>query len=577
MNFNVQTECRAVEDSLVALAANELDAELSAQLRAHVDDCANCQSSLAEIRRAGLLAGELKLVSPELDRYPEFLRRLAASEAQAAREIVLEGELVSSVGEVLALTPIKASMELKASEIQQAGAAAVIPLFGHRLIIRSGFGRGFDLQVSSRQNRELFHLSANSLAKAAAVVAGFGMFAALSLFALGMLVVWMVRQAAPTFSPPSAEQIHQQEPMPHLGERRLQNFGEQKLPWLQTVAGDGWALAMWKAGNQVQAGFIEPESGALSDPFILALPNLGTPAANEAAESRITDCSLATDGQSVVAVREQMGNVFVWHLQPSSNKPRAGISPMPIVIGSRAFQPAIAWAGDRYLVVWIEPDRNFPKLKMVELDRAGRPLQPAALTVAETESANLKVGTPSIVAQSGRALIVYQRQGNSLMARSWDSTAGMSEAPVELLRHKGQMINRPVLAAIGGKFLVCWGENYPEGSELRWGSVNPVGEVEKLQTLAVSRMPIISFDFKASGKEMSLIWSEAAEGGAQIFAQRYSPTGRALSRAINVTPSEIPPMAFAFANAEATTMVWHEARPIQMQSPVLSKRIKWND
>lgn len=565
MNSNVQTECRAVGDLLVALSAGELESELAAQLRAHLDECADCSYSLAGIHRAQQLAVELKLASPELDRYPEFLRRLSASEAKIASD----GESVESKSQIVLLATIPAKQDLALNAAPQTGAAAVIPLFGNRLIVRSGFGRGFDLQITSRQNRELFRLSANSLAKVAAVVAGFGLFAAASLAAVGLLIVWMFRHSPERSAPAQPEQAQQQPGQ--FNRPEAPNFQPQNLPWLQTVVGNNWTLATWRAGNQVQAGFVEPESGAVSDPFLLA----SAVADQRAAESRITDCAIATDGQSFVVVREQGSTLFAWHLRPSQEKPRSGISEPPLVIATRAFQPAIAWAGDRYLVVWIEPDPGFPKLKLLELGRDGHPLQPTAVTVAETKDANQKVGTPGIVAQSGKALIVYQMPGHSLMARLWDSAKGLSEAPYELLRYKGQMVNRPALAATGDKFYLCWGENFAEGAELRWAVVNAGGEVVKTQTLAVSRTPIIAFDFKLSGEEMALMWAEFAAGGGQIFAKRFSVAGQELSGAINVTPAEIPPVAFAFANSAGTAMVWHEARPKRTQLPVFGRRIEW--
>ncbi|MBS1787855.1 MAG: zf-HC2 domain-containing protein [Acidobacteria bacterium] len=564
MNAHDRTECRAVEDLLIALAAGELEAELDSQLRAHLDACADCRSSLAGIHRTQRFAAELKLASPELDRYPEFLRRLAASEAQAAKEI----ERVETNPQVISLAPVPAEQELAASATPQAGAAAVIPLFGNRLIVRSGFGRGFDLQISSRQNRELFRLSANSLAKAAAVLAGVGVFAATSLAALGLLVVWMFRHLPESSLPHQPEQAQQQPGQ--FNRPDAPNFQPQNLPWLQTVVGNNWTLAIWRAGNQVQAGFVKSESGELSDPFILASPSL-----DKRAESRITDCAFATDGQSFVVIREQGSTLFSWHLQPSREKPHSGISEPPLVIAAKAFQPAIAWTGDRYLVVWIEPDPGFPKLKLLELGRDGRPLQPTAMIVAETEDANQKVGTPGIVAQSGKALILYQMPGHSLMVRFWDSANGLSEAPYELLKYKGQMLNRPVLAATGDKFYLCWGENFPEGAELRLAVVNARGEVENVQTLSVSRTPLIAFDFKLSGEEIALMWAEFAAGGGQIFAKRFSVAGQELSGAMNVTPAEIPPVAFAFANSEGTAMVWHEALPKQTQLPVFGRRIEW--
>lgn len=566
MNAHDHTECRAVEDLLVALSAGELGAELALQLRTHLDSCADCRETLANIRRASQLAAELKLASPELDRYPEFLRRLAAKEAELA------GETVELNRQITALATINAGKELAANATPQAGAAAVIPLFGNKLVFRSGFGRGFDLQITSSQNRKLFHLSANSLAKAAAVVAGFGVFAATTLFAVGFMIVLLIRQwqnAGQHENP--QEQIRPQE---QFNDPRHTPPIPQNFPWLQTVAGDRSALALWKAGSQVQAGFIDGQGASIS--HSLTLLTLAQPQNRLLVEPRMTDCAIASDGQNFVAVREQFGNIFVWDLKPQANKQHLPVSERPIVISSKGVQPSIAWAGDRYLVVWIEPDPNLPKIKMIELGNDGRPLKSSAMTVAETERENEKLGTPSIAAQGGKAIIVYQKQGGVLLAKLWDSANGLSGSQVELLRQKGWMINRPVLSVAGDGYYFCLGENQPEGAELRVAKISFAGEVQKAQTLAVSRTQILTFDFRVSGEEMALIWSEAEIGGAQIFAQRFSLAGIAATAVVNLTPQGIAPLAFAFGDAEGNAMIWHEARPAEKQFPVAMRRIEWS-
>ncbi len=570
MNAHNQTECPAVEDLLVALSAGELESELALQLRAHLDSCADCHETLAKISRANQLAAGLKLASPELDRYPEFLRRLAAKEAELSAE--LAGEPVELNHQITALAPINAGKELAASATPQAGAAAVIPLFGNKLVFRSGFGRGFDLQIISSQNRELFHLSANSLAKAAAVVAGFGVFAATTLFAVGFMVVLLVRQwqnAGQHENP--QEQIRPQE---QFNDPRHAPPIPQNFPWLQTVAGGRSALALWKAGSQVQAGFLDGQGASISHSFTLL-----TPAQTQnrpLLEPRMTDCAIASDGQNFVAVREQFGNIFVWDLKPQANKQHSPISERPIVISSKGLQPAIAWASDRYLVVWIEPDPNLPKIKMIELGNDARPLQSSAMTVAETERENEKLGTPSIAAQSGKAIIVYQKQGGVMLAKLWDSDNGLSGAQFELLRQKGWMINRTVLSVAGDGYYFCLGENQNEGGEVRFARISFAGVVQQWKTLAVSRTQILTFDFRASGEDMALIWSEAEIGGAQIFAQRFSLAGIATTRVVNLTPSGIAPLAFAFADAEGNAMIWHEPRPAERQLPVATQRIEWS-
>lgn len=573
MNGHDQTECRAVDDLLIAVSAGELEAELTAQLQAHLKICANCREAMATIRRAQQLAAEMKLASPELDRYPEFLRRLAANEAQEVEEAELITDSMKSTAQMASLATIREENELATGAATQAGVAAIIPLFGNRLVFRSGFGRGFDLQVTSKQNRELFHLSANSLVKAAAVVAGVGIFAATTLFALGFMGLLLFRQWQKAGSQNADQPIAKPEQVKPQGQFPDSGHAPpipQNVPWVQTVAGENSTLALWKAGSQIQAGFIDHQN-PFPNPVTLLTPGAFTNRPSH--EPRITDCAIASDGQGYMVVREQQGNILAWNLSP---RVESQLASRPIVLSEIGFQPAIAWAGDRYLAVWIEPDPALPKIRMIELGKDGRPLQASAMTVAESERETEKLGTPSIVAQTGKAMIVYQRQGGAILAKMWDSANGLDNSQFELFRQNGWMINRSVLSVAGNSYYLCLGENRPEGAELRVAKISFAGEVQQMQTLVVSRTQILMYDFRVFGENMAMIWSEAAPGGAQIFAQRFSLEGIPATSAIHATPSEIPPMAFAFADAEGKAMIWHEARPSEGRVPVAIRRIDWS-
>src|SRR5215813_17825 len=89
MNELYQSECRAISELLIALAADELEPERAAQLHTHVAQCPSCQAELTAAPQTYELAAGLKLDSPALDRYPEFLRRLAADEIARTQQALV--------------------------------------------------------------------------------------------------------------------------------------------------------------------------------------------------------------------------------------------------------------------------------------------------------------------------------------------------------------------------------------------------------------------------------------------------------------------------------------------------------
>lgn len=552
-----QSDCRAVEDLLVVLSADELESELALQLRAHLEDCANCQKTFADINRARRLAVGLNLESPELDRYAEFLKRLATNEA------------ADSKAELIPFRADKASLIADSDDqgsSPEAGVAAVIPLFGNRLIVRNGFGGGFDLQLKSRQGRELVHVSANSLMKAAVVVGGFGIFAASALFAIGFLIVSYFQKPADG-TPVSGEVAqHQQRPF----EDQLGKPMPQRVPWIQSVEGRDHKLSVWKAGHQVQAAFFDGRNFRVSKPFILLMP---IPPDRQLFEPAITECTVATNAESFVVVREHAGTLFAWHLNPV-DEVAGQLSSPPIAIGDRALQPAITWAGDRYLVVWIEPDNVAPKIKLLELGSDGRPLQTVSTTVAETLREGEKVGSPAVIARDGNALIVYQKQGGELMAKIW-SDAGLNDAPISIGKHQGILHNRVMVAATEEAFYVCWAAKTGEGIEISFAELGFSGQLNHQRPLLRTRMPVASFDFRAANNRLALLWAEHVAGALQVISQRFALDGQPSGKPVNVQTNSDVPSAVSFADAEGNAVFWHQ--PAANQSAVTIRPIDWKN
>jgi hypothetical protein len=538
-----RTECRAVEDLLVALAAGELESEHAAQLRAHLTHCAACQDESVQIHRAGELATGLKLTSPEIDRYPEFLRRLTASEAQAPRE-----------AEAAALSLVESNLEPSsgANAPTEAGVAAVIPFFGNRVAVRNGFGQGFELRITSSQGRRWLHLSAKSLTRVAAVTAGIGLAAGISVIALLLIIFPFGNRSQPEFqTPPRTEG-----PPPSHWESRPPRQMEDRL-WIQTVSNGERTLAIWTENAQLQAGWIEHRSRSLSAPFGLEAPILGN---RPPMPPRMAECSIASDGRDFVVLQEIEGGIYLWHLGTrsfTSGQHQAEVTP-PILISRKGAQPDVAWIVDRYVAVWVAPDMVSPVIEMIELGSDGRPLQTLPTVIARTEQGD-KVGLPGITGEGDQVLVSWFLQSGSLMtgiprkrgigyAALAATEAGNSEGRIHL----------PIrLLAVPDGYLACWDVMSGEGAEIRLARLDRQGR--RLETKALSRSPtpITSFDVKASeDRSVILLWSEVHPGGALTFRQRFSLDGVPHSQAENVETAASKPPAVVFGDADGRTLIW---------------------
>jgi len=521
-----RTECRAVNDLLVALVAGELAGEHEAQLRAHLELCANCQAAFAEINRAAELAGALKLASPAVDRYPEFLRRLAAREAELQNEAVA----------------LKPGSEPNAST---AGMAAVIPLFGNRVAVRNGFGQGFDLSVTSRQGKQWLHLSAKSLTRVAAVTASVSLVAGISVVSL-LLLFFSWNRSQPQAPQGADGQLPKVAPNPPL-------FGQDDGQWIQTASTAAGTLAIWKENAQLQAGWIEHAAPAEIRRFTLALPPLPqSPMRGNRPPPRMAECSVATDGDSFVVLREVEGGIYLWRLE----KDAASVAPPTIIIRTGA-QPDVAWIGDRYVAVWVVPDLVAPVIEMIELGSDGRPLQTSVTTVAQTEQGN-KVGLPGITGGNGQVLVSYFVQSGALMTRLFTKAGDGYEAssPVES-GDGGGPHHMPIrLLSIADGFLACWDVGRTDGAEVRYSRLDRQGRLLSQKTLARARTPITSFDLRARNGSVILLWSEVQPGGALTFTQQFSFDGDPLERPRNVFVADHKPSAVVFGDAEGNSLLW---------------------
>jgi hypothetical protein len=537
MNDPYRTECRAVMELLVALLTEELEAERAAQLHRHLEQCAACQSELETLQQAQEQAAALRLESPVLDRYPEFLRRLAADESARSSQALVQ------------LTEPAASVATDGAKLAEAatpasGLAAVIPLFGRRLMVRNGFGQGFELALVSAQGHELLRVASTSLTRVAAVAAGVSVFAGLSVLALLLFLFphWFKPSTEPQAIRPASSATHQPD---DNGPRHA---------WVQTFSNAQMTLALWPSGDQLLTSRITGNEATPPMP-LRTWPNeppLPPPAPLMVAGG--------TDGLSYVIVREQGQRLIAWHLATSA--PPARPSPMPFHLAENALQPSLAWSGDRYLLAYVEPSLQTPVIKLLELGPGGRPIGTPALLAAETEDLD-KVGRPSLIANGPRGALFFFTASGQLQGRPFVRDNGQLEFGERQTLARLQRSNHTPLLMLStaNGYLVCWGELDQQGAELRLARLDGQLRRQAVTTLASGEWPISAFDWRATTDGFVLLWKEARPAGSQLLKQTFHLDGSPLHPP-EVIQSSLPRHAgISFSDLQGKALVWTEQQP----------------
>lgn len=542
MNEPYRTECRAVIELLAALLADELEAERAAQLHTHLERCGACQAEMAALRQTHQHAQDLRLESPALDRYPEFLRRLAADESARVQQALVQLTEPASLA---------ATIEPKLIELPHpnSGLAAVLPLFGRRLMVRNGFGQGFELTLVSAQGRELLRVSSTSLTRVAAVAAGVSVFAGLSLLALLLFLF-------PHWLKPSLEpQTKRPAKLPVDAEHRPnERENGSRHAWVQTFSNAQTTLALWPSGEQLLTSRITETEATPPLPLRL-LPH--EPPSPPPAPLTVAG---ATDGLSYVIVREQAHRLLAWHL--SANAPPSRPSPLPFPLVENGLQPALAWSGDRYLLAYVQPSLQSPVIKLLELGPGGRPTGSSEMVAAETEDLD-KIGWPSLIANGPRGALFFFTASGQLQGRPFVRTAGRVEFGARAtLAHLQRPNHTPLLKLpLADGYLVCWGELDAQGSELRLARLDEQLQVKSVSTLTTGAFPVSAFDWRATAEGFVLVWTEERPAGPQLLSQTFRPDGSPLHPP-EMIQTEMPRRAgMSFGDTQGQALVWTERQP----------------
>jgi hypothetical protein len=555
MSESINKDCLLLSDLLVVYATGELESELALQVHAHIDECERCAQEFADIQSANEMAGALKLRGEAVDRYPEFLRRLAASNISGTDSSV---EKINDPSAIVALHSSSSSKALAEAQTHalalpesDGGLAAVIPFFGRRVAVRTGFGRGFDLMVLGRDGAQLMKLSASSLTRVAAVAAGVAAVPTLALVAgLFLFSPDFGKLRAPSDMASAASQETNEKVRP-LSPAAAQPM--QGMPLIATVSSTDATLALSRRGEELSAEFIRGD--AVEAKVLLVMPDGGNPKSPLPLALWKRNTALATDGKDFLVLENVKEEIFSWQVERDGAKEVKGT-----LIAEHAMNPTLIWAGDRYIAAFVKPDRHEPVINVLELDSYGKPLSKER-EVVRTENFN-KVGWPALAIRNNDLLIAYFTENKMLKTRllaNGKNNNEMRDASVKAFDESEPPARAKIIPVSSG-YLIFWVASKADGAKLHYLILSENNEIVSTKELLTTNNQILDWQVNLTDNEIKFVWLERNLSKQQIFARNFSVSGEARNDVQAITSQENNPIGIGFFGADGSAIVWANAQ-----------------
>ncbi len=535
-------ECRSVGDLLIYFQKRELDPERSEIVQSHLAECTECRGALQELVRAAELARGLRLESADVDRYPEFQRRLAARLARP------EG-VVAGTSEVPCETD-RGAPALPANR-RHSGAAIVLPLFGRTLAIRSGFGRGFEMVVVGRTGAEILKVAIASVARAAAigsVVTLVPTFVVMFLFHPwdrhdGKLTQHGVQYAEGPTGSSGVEPFGAGGSIPPMDSLDISTAPAGESTVVVTQGGGGLIAKIWNRGEWGTA---------------MALPSLAPPSRDLVIQGSVTG-ALASDGENAVFVGSSARGMASWRIAPVD-----GAVQDATLLRDQGDTPDLCWNGDSYLLAWTSFGQRGSSMWMMSLDRQGHPASDA--TEMSTGS-GLEIGPllPSIAKNNDCFLLCYQTMGRGIHAHLFRGDPLREKAASKLLVIPASLdglMRKPRIRALADGFLVFWAETSQDGTWIFMVRVNNSGAIGSRTRLVYVGGPIPAWDVSAAAQGPIVAWIEASSAGVGVMRQEFDIEGERVGDPTVVPSPGCLPSGLAIGNPSADLVFWlcHTAR-----------------
>mgnify|MGYP005843481367 CR=1 FL=1 len=283
--------------------------------------------------------------------------------------------------------------------------------------------------------------------------------------------------------------------------------------------------------------------------------------------------AVAFDGTNYVAVwADRRGGyyaIYAARIDKDGNVIDAEGVPVTAPPAANQTEPAIAWNGSNFLIVWTEGTETTRDIKGRRFDSSLAPIDAAPLTICDAE---LDQRSPTVAANGAEYLVAWVDSRSAVAPDYYTDifaarvTAAGTALPTSSICTYTNNQFAPSVTAGGGKWLIAW-EDYRSGSsEVYYLRVNadgtvPAGETngKKLSTAVANKYtPRLAFD----GTNYLIIWADNRNWGMDIFGCRISTAGARVDAndiAITTNSSQQADPAVAW-DTENYVIAWDDYR-----------------
>ncbi|MBI2844849.1 MAG: hypothetical protein HYX78_15760, partial [Armatimonadetes bacterium] len=219
-------------------------------------------------------------------------------------------------------------------------------------------------------------------------------------------------------------------------------------------------------------------------------------------------------------------------------------------------QPAIAWGGTEYLVVWTEGVDTGSDIKGLRIGRDLKPLDFAPLDIC---SADFGQNSPAVASNGSTYLVTWVDSRNAVAPDYFTDLFGALVTPGGVVTPLTSVVSlytgnqfAPAIASDGADFLVVWEDYRSYTPETYCARISGSGSVldslgVKVSSVSASKVsPKVAFD----GTNYLIVWSDRRDGSADIYGVRMSP------QAARIDASDIAICSVAGYEETSPSVAW---------------------
>jgi hypothetical protein len=369
---------------------------------------------------------------------------------------------------------------------------------------------------------------------------------------------------------------------PSIGARRVTRAGAvldgvsippgEDVPNSSAVVSDGRAfLAIWTSDPGIVAVRLDPSGAVVDDVFLVST----------AMNAQLTP-AVASDGTNsfVVWADNRHGDLEIFGARVT---PRGEIlDGAGILIAASAGpelirpDPAVAFDGTNFLVVWNEADPNDDSgdLTGARVSPAGVVLDPTGIPLSTAESR--KWGA-ALAFDGSNFLVVWVDDAVATGARTLGvrvSPAGAVLDPAPILVGTRYPLAAPGITFDGANFLVTGVSSY---GQVHWTRVSPSGTVVDFHSITARPASASEMAVASDGTNSLIVWTDQRDGTDNIVGTRVDRSGNALDPSgLSVSTAPGNQRQPAIAANGPFLVVWRDERRGAHRYDVYGARVRSN-